>query len=200
MSLTKKDLFLSNTNINYLSKKLYEKNLRSGNTLSYNGCYNIVVTLVKTFPDLDKLDTYESLIHNVYEEIDFLNQEFIKKYSKQVEANNDYKTITPTYKFTVDDYRNLDPEPQEDKIVNNSMYRYDNTIPLYQRTMNIRHYDRSNDGLVGRSLMNESSSSGYDMSKITEQVEKPYSKIDDNDKLYYGHEEENSLDLMSTNF
>ncbi len=71
--------------------------------------------------------------------------------------------------MTVDDYRTLDVWRLQETKVWNKNFRYNNRIPPWQRTMNLRHYDRSNEGLRDYDYRNSSKLvpiRGYDMSCI----------------------------------
>jgi len=67
-------------------------------------------------------------------------------------------TATYTDNYTVEDYRHLDfwDNNYGTWRSNDEHYRYHNEIPIYQKSMQIRHYDRSAEGLRQRgSLVND---------------------------------------------
>jgi hypothetical protein len=64
--------------------------------------------------------------------------------------NDDNKIVTINKKFTdftAEDFQNLDVWKEKTVESNTSNYRYGNKIPVWQKSMNSRHYDSNNEGL-----------------------------------------------------
>jgi len=53
----------------------------------------------------------------------------------------------PANELLAQDFQNLDVWGYERTYNDHTVYRYNNKIPIWQTSMNIRHYDRSNQGL-----------------------------------------------------
>ena len=49
--------------------------------------------------------------------------------------------------MTADDYRNMDVWQNNQEYTYNKRNRYNNAIPMWQKSMNIRHYEKESDGL-----------------------------------------------------
>ena len=73
-------------------------------------------------------------------------------------------------------------------MVDNSIYRYKNKIPAYQKVGHLKHYDRNNDGLYqGRSIDTfQQSRYSKNMTELLNNVNKPYTTIETNYKDYVG--------------
>ena len=73
-----------------------------------------------------------------------------------------------------DDIKELNVWQQYDINTDRSKYRYGNTIPVWQRSMNVRHVDRSNEGLrEGNDSFRSSLDTpiyAYDMRKVRDMV------------------------------
>lgn len=71
-----------------------------------------------------------------------------------------------------EDIKRLDVWQETETNLNSNIYRYGNKIPIWQTSMNTRHYDVSNEGF--RSSKNRSSLNnlvmGYDMSGLINRV------------------------------
>jgi hypothetical protein len=78
------------------------------------------------------------------------------------------------YNLLADDYKELNVWQQFDINVDRSKFRYGNTIPFWQRSMNIRHNDRSNEGFrEGNDAYRASLESpiyAYDMRRVRDMV------------------------------
>lgn len=187
----KRDRFLSKANQLTLLKEMYSRHVRDGGTRTKQFFQDQLPWLMKKWPHLNKMDSYESLVDDPESEIVQINKDFLTDHECTFAAGGDFKTLTPTYKMDVYDYRNLDIRGtgSDDRIVDNGMYRFNNEIPLYQKTGSAgigRHYDfaGSREGLTGRSV--EQDVSGYDMSAIYREVDRPYRAIDTLTEPYYG--------------
>lgn len=184
--MLKKDRFLSNRNTKKVVSCIYKYHVESGGKLKLSLFQNQIPDLMKNWDKLEEIDSYESLVYDPITEIEHINKEFIDQHKRMFNRFTQKNTITPTYKFTPENYRQFDAHDSKDIIVQNSTYRFDNTFPIYQTSGHNRQYDRSNDGLHnGRSLDNLWNER-YNMNELMEHIDKEYKTIDYNDKPYYG--------------
>ncbi len=186
--MSKTQLFLSQSNIKNVIKTVYSR---------YEGTYTIsniteqIPSLMQKFPQLQIFESYESLIYDEDAEIQNLNNLFVKS----LDAIFVDKSITTLKKLSSpEDYHNYDMvRPDLDIYTTPDVYRYNNTIPLYQRQP-ARHYDfgLEGSGLHGRSI--ETLEKGYDNTdEILQHANKPYKTIDTNDVPYYGQDYEDDV-------
>jgi hypothetical protein len=190
--MSKVTAFLSADNTKYLISKLYQ--LDRSQPISYYA--TSVPQWQKLWPRLNEFDSYQSLVWDPITELEFINQEFIAAYSMR--ETDDYKIKNRLE--TPEDYWNFDNDTaKKSDIVHSSMYRFNNTIPLYQMTSS-RPYDAdpTGSGLRGRSIKQFCLSHG-DMQSVMDAVDRPYRQIDDDDVPYYGQTvDDSSTTLINT--
>lgn len=191
---SKRSQFLSTANQLTLLREIYSRHIRDGGSQTKQYFMDQLPWLMKKWPNLDKVDSYESLVDDPVSELLQINKDFLREHECMYAAGGDFKTLTPTYKMDVYDYRSLDirGKGSDDVVVDSSNYRFNNTIPLYQKTGSSgigRHLDiaGSREGITGRSV--EQGVSGYDMSAIHREMARPYRKIDDLTEDYFGQVE-----------
>lgn len=134
--MLKRDLFLTRSNKLIVSKELV-------NTFGQDS-YNLVPKLMELWPPLQYVDSYESLDKSLDTELQIMNTEFIKQYSKPKPE--------PLPKLeTVADYQNMDIPKPKPIIIDTTNRR---GIPLrVKQGMHSRHIDLDPD-IRGRSLEN----------------------------------------------
>jgi hypothetical protein len=189
-------LFLCVGNIKAVTKCVINKSSSNGKYKRIKHLKKIVPVSMHIWADKNKIDTFESLT-SIIESLSFLNKKFIKDnselYSDLVSGGNHnpdlnvydhFETIgraksgskiIPIRKkyeeLMASDIPQLDVWAETGTDVYNNNFRYKNKIPAWQRTMNTRHYDRTNDGLKDgcsdRASL-ENPIRGYDMSVIYE--------------------------------
>jgi hypothetical protein len=201
--MTKKSAFLKQDNQNKIIKFVYSRyKSESGVGLSLDDISTIIKTKVLEWPELDHLDSYESLRWDPVVELEKINQNFINWIWPSIypyEMDVARKPMDNT-NWGVEDYRNMDimrPADESDAfLVDNSQYRYDNTFPLYQRQPE-RHYDHEGSGLRGRALdTSDSRSKYYNTDSVLEIANKPYRQNDTHDWPYYGQPSDDSSTLL----
>ena len=153
--------FLSKENQLYLMKQLYQIHIESGGHLDVAIFKEQIPDLMCNWKQLPKINQYESLVYDSTEELEHINQEFIKTYRPMYEADQERHTITPTHLLMADDYGLLDLRNEKNIQVRNSQFRYNNSIPAYRKILHGRKYDTDNEGHNGRSL--EANPAKYDM-------------------------------------
>jgi hypothetical protein len=191
--LNNSSTFLSSINKKYMSiyvLKLFNK----------NNCCGAMPEFIKNVPlymdewvDSEDINSYEFAFPDWIQLLDFLNMKFLKKYNflyENTSANQDFAdsnvfklTMPVTYNnqtqlkqyshLTADDIRNIDVWQKQDTVRSNGNFRYNNKIPFWQCTMNIRHYDRDSDGLHNIDADQASLEThvrGYDMSSIMKTI------------------------------
>lgn len=197
----KVNAFLSDDNRKHVARQFYQRHVNSGGTFTYADFEVQVLGLMKAWPKLSKLNSYESLIYGDMEsERHAINEDFIQDNRTAWDAGSEYKTLTATYKLSADDYGLLDVQHNNPVYTSNGHDRYNNTIPMYQSSMNIRHYATQADGMH-ESLMQDVQ--GYTMDEVYTTVDKPYSQIDYLAPTYFGPtpiNSDSSTGLLDTNW
>lgn len=146
----------------------------------------------RSIPDLmrkwaknENIDDWEDLTNDATITLEFLNKKFLRAhnalFNEKNAGTNKFRvqdkitdkcgrTFTKKYdEMTAADYHTIDVWQEEETSRYNKNFRYNNTIPSWQRTMNIRHYDLSNDGLAAADSERASLDNqihGYDMVNI----------------------------------
>jgi hypothetical protein len=161
-------------------------------SLSKKNKSTISVEIIKSIPTLmekwsnkENINDWEDLTNNHLMVLKFLNKRFLTDhnglFNKHCNGLNVFKvkaivtdkcgrqSLKKYDEILAADYHTIDVWQEQETSRFNKNFRYDNAIPSWQRTMNIRQYDRSNDGLhasnpVRASLNNQIH--GYDMSNI----------------------------------
>jgi hypothetical protein len=167
---------------------MYQMHVKDGGKMSINMFKIQIPDLMQNWRNLNKLDSYESLLYNnIDDELKFINKQFINDYKVMYSAGAEILALTPTDTMMPEDYQKLDIRRSDDDfpIISNSSYRNNNKIEADRTSRHIRNYDRDNDGLSGRSMEN-SNSSRYDMNSIHESIDQPYRQLDYLDTPYYG--------------
>ena len=153
-------------------KSFYQKHVGDGGKQSLKIFQEQVPDLMRKWPVLKFVDTYESVTGDNLDELRVLNDEFIKTYRKLWSAGETYD-LPKTYKWSVDDYRNVDSAKPADIMVTNDTFRWGNRPRRLQQGLHSRIIDTSNEGMsVGRSL--SQGTSGYDMAKFYDNADRAY--------------------------
>lgn len=135
----------------------------------------------------NSINDYEDLYDNIFMRLNYLNKQFLldngdlfdligKESINVFQIKNDKVTdrcgniSEKKYdEMLASDYHTLDLHKPLDIFRTNGNFRYANNIPIWQKSMNTRHYDRCNDGLhtafAERASLNNQIH-GYDMSEI----------------------------------
>lgn len=188
--MSKKSRFLECKNIQRVTSKLAYINHSHGGKVGYDVLVLQIPKLMKAWKFIDDFEKIETLMHDDFEsELEWFNDKFVKEHKKLYEKEAHVEPFKRTHELDVYGYRSLDYHQQETKMVDNSMYRYNNTIPLYQKVGHMRHYDRDNDGLYqGRSIDTfQATRYGDNMTKLLTHINKPYTKMDDHHMDYSGY-------------
>jgi hypothetical protein len=150
--------FLSRSNIIYVSSRVGR---------------NAYKEMIRWASEND-LDDYESLIRNPKEELDYINDKFIKEHPRVrlevIVGNKKYPKLLMddmTEHFSVDDFREYDTQTPENIYTD---MRRNNKPNIYQIRQHVRKYDRQNhsSNLSKHNLSNKTSIpiNRYDMSAL----------------------------------
>jgi hypothetical protein len=163
--------FMSIANQLELTKIIYRKHQNNNGKHTYSYFRSIIPTKMKLWiPHFIKQyinDTFADIAYagNLY----FVNKQFIKDhyplyktndvrvgsnvykldtsiFSYDEETGNLIETIKPLKDIMAADYGSIDVWTKQSTEVTSKNMRYGNKIPVWQRSMNIRHYDRANEG------------------------------------------------------
>lgn len=168
-SINNEKVFMSQSNVRYLIKHMYILHRKNEGKHNKNIFDKNVPYLMKQWALKENLNSFEGLnnFHWVLT-MDYINQKFVKdnkKYfdtgipetnvfrTKELVGNfNEFDGNTLVKKkydeMTAEDYRTLDVYgPVKVFTQNKGVYRNENKIPVWQRSMNIRHYSKDNEGL-----------------------------------------------------
>jgi hypothetical protein len=169
-------LFLSKKNIYYITSHIIGLDL-NGTHADLN---TRVPKLMIDWASRKKLNDFEYVYNDKTEILNAINYEFLQDPSIKLlykDRLNVYRSSVLTHenikkpydKMTAEDYKNIDVWSETETLVKNKDSRYANRIPIWQKSMNTRHYDRDNDGLHHASYERSSLDvfqRGYDMSNI----------------------------------
>lgn len=180
---TNTDLFLSKKNIYNVARYILSINKITTPCNTLATMNNRISRLMKKWSISENLNDFEYVYNDPSIILSFLNKVFLTKHEYLINKKNsnvfrvndvvsDQCGISKLKKYeemTADEYKTLDIWKSQQLYTNNKRYRYENKIPIWQKSMNIRHYDKNNDGLhsadSNRSSLN-TQIRGYDMSNI----------------------------------
>lgn len=158
-----KKLFNSSSNISKMTLKLYEVYLQNGGKDIYDKFSNNIIYLSKTFSNENNLYNFKYVDstnqNNWVEILKFINNKFTKycynwfKWNSFVPTRDvvevgtyDNRKKKHFFELMADDIPTLNYWRKQEVYRVNNMFRYNNEIPFWQKTMNTRYYDKSNEG------------------------------------------------------
>lgn len=160
-------LFHCESNTRMIAQNLYRVSQNNSDGRPIEFFNKIVPKMMKIFSKNHNLYEFrmaeeaETGNINWVETIKAINYDFMKEVYNTFRWNN-YNPFRDTYldvgasdsrrkvkasDLMPDDYGTIDVYGVTDINRENKNFRYNNTIPFWQRTMNIRHFDRTNEGL-----------------------------------------------------
>ena len=179
--LTNKQIFTSSKNVFYIY--YFIKNVAYINSILKNT--NQLAFEMKQWADINNINDYEYLTDDIIEKLGFINKMFIDEYlhKNYIECDDVTKlegivtdasgnASNKKYKgMLASDFQtlNLWNNKSGDTYRYNANFRDNNKIPMWQKSMQIRHYDRNNEGLSTHNSENytlDNQIRGYDMSNI----------------------------------
>jgi hypothetical protein len=186
----KKQWFFSFSNRQQLTKAIWKRyQSDNGQELKLEDIQALVFQKMREWEPAKHLNAYESLLFDPMAEREKINRDFFDWLWPMVEPEHAQLVKKPVdnTNWGVEDYRNMDIQRDfKDVTVESGQYRYDNTLPLYQRQP-AHHHDRdpTGAGYTGRSL--EAMNNGWsDMDNVLSIADRPYQKADHLDFEYYG--------------
>ena len=183
---TNSEIFLSKKNVDHMVYYMIALNTKNYTKTDPKITKRKVPPLMKKWATVTEIDDYESLDNNIITNLEFLNKKFLTDNGCLFDiANvNSLNVFQITNKVTDNcnrnynkkfdemlavDYHTIDLHQYYETMTYNKNYRYKNSIPVWQRSMSTRNYDRENDGLrdanPDRASL-ENQIHGYDMSNI----------------------------------
>ncbi len=164
--------FMNLANQRLLTKKVYFLHKSNNGKNTYLYFKSIVPRRMKEWANEKNINTYSEIVLGESDVLDYLNKKFISDnhnlYScfdqnyRPLESNSYKSKVTLTFssldgdqhaaiekdprELLAHDYGNLDVWAKQTTEITASQQRQWNKIPFWQRTMNNRHYDRSNQG------------------------------------------------------
>lgn len=179
--MTNADIFLSKKNIDhvvYTVMKLNEANKNNNNMDNIKQIPNYMLN----WSNRENINDFEYVYDDILLVLQFLNNKFLNDNSflfdmvsnnifkvKDTVLENGNKTKKKYNEMTADDYKTLDVWQEQNVFVYNNINRYKNTIPIWQKSMNVRHFERESEGLHAYNADRASLDNqvrGYDMSNI----------------------------------
>lgn len=186
-NMSNADIFLSKKNMMYMIYYLIamnNKNMTGNNTSNF---HTLVPQMMKDWAEHQRLNDFEYVYDNIILRLKFLNEKFLVNHANVYDKANlsslnvfrvkDKVTVDACgnqalkkyNEMSADDYKNIDVWQSEQLYTYDKRNRYGNKFPVWQYSMNTRHYDLSNDGLhtsnPDRASLNNISR-GYNMENI----------------------------------
>jgi hypothetical protein len=183
--ITNEQLFLSNKNIYRVIYYVVALNNRYKTRDISKEVQKSIPKLMAKWAQKEDVNDWEDLTNDPIITLEFINKKFLKDHNALFNKKNiglnvfqvkdtvtdkcGNRSIKKYDEMLATDYHTLDVWQKEETSIYNKNFRYENAIPSWQRTMNTRHLDRSNDGLAAsepeRASL-ETQIHGYDMSNI----------------------------------
>jgi hypothetical protein len=187
-TMTNTQIFLSNKNIYYILYVMVSLNKSNKTSIDTNKLQEKIPKLMAEWAIKNKIDRSTYVTGDIIQNLEFLNNKFLNSH-KNLYSNHCQDTLNVLQlkhrvtdrcgresskkynEMLASDYHtlNLWNDKSNDIYTYNAVSRDCNKIPLIQKSMNTRHYDRSNDGLrvnvPDQSSLNNQNR-GYDMSNI----------------------------------
>jgi hypothetical protein len=162
--LSNSDIFLSKKNIQYMTYYILSMNKKNMTKSDPYYLRLLVPKLMAEWNSDKNLNDYEYIYDDILLRLAFINKQFIKEYdwiytrTNKLDINvfRESKTITvdaygneETKKYSdmnAKDYANMDVWKSNQEYTYDKRQRYNNKIPIWQRSMNIRHYEKESEG------------------------------------------------------
>ena len=186
--MTNTQIFLSNKNIYYMIYAMVSLNRVNKTNINLNKLQEKIPKLMAEWAIKNKIDNSTYVTGDIIQILGFLNKKFLINHGCLYDRTGIHALNVFQLEDSVTDRCGRESTKKYDEMLatdyhtlnlsndySNQIYAYDqvsrycNKIPVWQTSMNIRHYDLSNDGLhaanpIRASLNNQTH--GYDMSNI----------------------------------
>lgn len=188
-------VFKSDSNLKMMANSLHKVHRQNGGRSTIQKFLSLTPKLAESFSrryDINKFEdvTYQATGHHNWSELlKTVNNEFMSFCYNKFRWNSlvptrEWAEVGATgerkqkrfYELTVEDIGTLDYWRKQETQRINKAFRHNNKIPVWQRSMHNRFYDKSNDGLHSndpdRASLENFVHGGYDMDRIHELIDK----------------------------
>lgn len=158
------DIFLCPKNVHYMTYYLVALNERNKTGVDKLELAVQVPGMMLNWAKRENLNDFEYAYGDILLILEFLNEKFLVNHAHIYDKANIHSrnvfhvkdTITEKCdrrvkkrydEMTADDYKSIDVWQDDQTYTYDKLNRYGNAVPMWQKSMNIRHYDRDNDGL-----------------------------------------------------
>lgn len=163
--LTNTDIFLSKKNIHYMTHYLIAMNEKNKTGNNPSDLVHLVPKMMVEWASKEKLNDSEYAYSDILLTLAFLNEQFLINHANVYDRSNlsTRNIFRVNDKITIDgcgnqeskkynemtavDYQNIDVWQSQQVYTYDKRNRYGNEIPTWQKSMNIRQYERNSDGL-----------------------------------------------------
>jgi hypothetical protein len=187
-------IFHSRSNMTMLSHNIYKVSRQNGGRSSIDKFNQLIPRLANTFCKDNNINNYETAESSATGEVNWvallkaINLDFTNYCYTYLRWNvfvptREWAEVGPSdnrvqkkfSELTAADAPTLDLWKHQEIQLINKHFRYGNKIPIWQKSMAVRHYDRGNEGLhhndPDRASL-ENPVYGYDMSNINDTIDK----------------------------
>lgn len=161
--LTNLGIFLSKKNAHYMIYYISSRN-KTKYKPNMSKLAEKIPNLMKRWAHKQSLNGFKGSYDNILEILTFLNKKFLVNHEylfENTEMNNinvfkstdeitdktGHNEMKKYEEMTADEYKTLDVWRNYQVFTYDKLNRYQNKIPTWQKSMNIRQYDKSNEGL-----------------------------------------------------
>lgn len=163
--LSNSDIFLSEKNIHYMTYFIISMNKKNMTKTNPQSIKIMVPKMMHDWSINENLNDYEYIYDNILLRVAFINKRFIKEFEWIYDGSNklsmnvfrvsntvtvDDKGNEETKKYsemTAQDYANMDVWKSNQEYTHDKRSRYNNEIPIWQKSMNVRKYETESEGL-----------------------------------------------------
>ncbi len=184
-------LFLSDKNIYGMRSYIVALNTDGMTQTNPRKIQQIIPGRMRLWAKQNDINDYEDMFNDAMATLRYLNQKFLKDNGDLYDARGCHalnvfqnkgqvsdecgNTSLKKYdEMLATDYHTIDLWRPQITTQENSMFRYKNEIPIWQKSMNRRHYSKENDGLhaaIPERASLDMQLRGYDMSNIKKGAE-----------------------------
>ena len=162
--------FMDIKNVVNLTKKIYKLHRDSHGMMKYTFFKTLVPQRMKQWKNKNNINLFKPLTETNLNTLEYINNKFINDMKdlyinpenkidtnvyrseitieKYMDDNNNIVSETKKYEdMLASDIQNIDTGKRSNVYIDNSNYRYSNIIPEWKTSLQVRHYDRRNEGL-----------------------------------------------------
>jgi len=162
--------FMSKHNVIKITKIIYNLHKENHGLMNYTFFKSIVSKRMKLWAKCNNINLVNPIQGTNVLQLNYINNKFINdskdlylKSNKEIDVNvyrseikighhvdKNNKVVVDKKKYknmTADDIKNINVWKMQKTFIDNDIYRYSNTIPEWQTSIQMRHYDKHNEGL-----------------------------------------------------